>query len=53
MYTPIRLIKINQHNYDKSVYIVNLYSESTDSPVIMFYLHIYSLDLSWEFPIVK
>jgi len=33
--------------HDNSVYIVNLYTVSTDSPVMMFILLIYSLALCW------
>jgi len=41
------VIQINQNNYhDNSVYIANHYTVSTtDSPVIMFIFHIYSLAL--------
>jgi len=50
MCTPIlefKLTNIIINNHDNSVYIVDLCTVSTDSPVIMFIFLIYSLALCW------
>jgi len=55
MCTPIRLIQITNTmitNHDKSVYIVILYTWSTDNPEIMFILLLYSMILCWGYPTV-
>jgi len=50
MCTPIRLCKLANiiiNNHDNSVYLVNLYTVSADSLVIMPIFLIYSLGLCW------
>jgi len=51
MCTPIRKFKFTNtiiNNHDNSFYIANLYTVSTDKPVIMFIFLIYSLALRFQ-----
>jgi len=41
MYTLIRLIQINVHKHDNSVYIVNLYTVSIGNPMIMSFFQLF------------